>query len=535
MLQEVDIYNKLDCSIAISSNETSLRSTYNNAIMQGINNIRAHNIVLGFRGVKVITPQEWNFLFSLGQNTRIFPNKDLVDMHENSSQNFMTCKEIEFELTSIINNVMALSEGLFSSLTNRINEEHSDAIKKIVIYTMLFLSCVVLFGIVCVLHHFTVNRLLALGVVEDRLNKQLMEEQDRISVILLDVVPPEYIQLVMNGTDKVCTSVKRKIQDKNNKNSNKISLKSSFESLVKTLKKSSVQPTISTISTEDEKHTKRYDGVPINVPILKCVKPDVTFGTLDSATLFMCDFIHLNDLVAVYEPDQLINLVTCLIQILEERTKLYDVHVLCKNINMFSVISGAQSQHALRHVSEIANMALDIRASCSDLEIDALPDSKLRMRISIHVSDCLYKLSSHPEPRFHIYGELVDMTRQLQKNCTANRIHISEDVGTILRQEHQYQIERRGMMICTDGRYLSTQWLLGRRVSVCNPNHHDFRGKNSMPIQLAEKAIYIFDKEKVKYISPYWMTPSGQFNESISMSESSYSDSDGSFNDSQHE
>ncbi|XP_021367399.1 speract receptor-like [Mizuhopecten yessoensis] len=154
------------------------------------------------------------------------------------------------------------------------------------------------------------------------------------------------------------------------------------------------------------------------------------------------------------------------------------------------------------------------------------------MRISIHTSDCVYKLSSHPEPRFHIYGELVDVATQLKQSCSANRIHISEQVGTMLRKEHLYNVQRRGFIILPSGRYLATQWLLGRRVSVCYPNNDVMKKISFMPIQLAETPIYRFDKEKVKYVSPYWMSP--QYHETTSMSpalsESSYSESECSFN-----
>ncbi|XP_069113119.1 uncharacterized protein [Argopecten irradians] len=521
LLEKVDIYNNLDCYMTISDNETSIRSTYSYAMFQNINTINAHITVLSLRGATVLTNTEWNFLKSLTLTSRFLPDQDFINIHRLHSRNSSLCDDTNDKLKTIIDHVLMTSKRLLSSLNNRIHARSSDAVQEIGIYTMLLLLCVILFGIVCVLHHGIINRLLTFEDIEDTISKQLSEEQDRVTSILHDAIPLEYIEAV-NGINIVNNGDRTKPAG-NIKKSKIRRLKSSIESLTKSSRSASVEPETYPLPVEDT-------VIPANLPLLKLSKPDVMYGVFDSATLFMCDFIHLNDLVALYEPDQLVNLVTCLIQILEARTKLYNVHVLCKNINTFTVISGLQCQHALRHVTEIANMALDIRASCSDLEIDVLPDSKLRMRISIHTSDCVYKLTSHPEPRFHIYGDIVDITMELQKNCTANRIHISDEVGTILRKEHQYQIERKGMILCTNGRYLSTQWLLGRRVSVCNPNH-EVRGKTFLPIQLAEKPIYIFDKEKVKYVSPYWMSSSNQFNESISMSETSYSDSDFSFND----
>ncbi|XP_060075681.1 uncharacterized protein LOC132555347 [Ylistrum balloti] len=529
-LQDVDIYNRLNCAIVVSNNRIQ-HHTYNSAILESINNIRAQKMALDFRGVTtVMTIQEWEFLESFRQLHIHFLKKDHYGAHEYISQNDITCREIDYKMKLIIDNVKTLSDGLFSRLVDRLCDRRSKLMQKIGLYTVSILLCIVLFGMVCFLHYCVVNRLMVLCLVEDILDKQMRSERDRLSMILLEAIPPEYIPTVMNGIDKVYVSERLMSNGKKHPHHSCGGLKNAFDSFVKTIRNRSVEPEVS--SNYDTFEMSDKIGIEGNkVPLLKCVEQNSAFGVLESVSLFMCDFVYLNDLVALSEPDQLINLVTCLIQILEARTKLYDVHVLCKNINEFSVISGSQSKQALRDVSEIANMALDIRASCSDLEVDILPDSKLHMRISIHTSDCVYKLSSHPEPRFHIYGDLIDIVTRLKNDCNPNSIHISEKVGNMLSMEHQYLIERRGSMILTNGMQLATQWLLGRRVSVCNPSNDGMSlVSRLLPIQLAENPIYRFDKEKVKYVSPHWMTASGQFRGTTSSmsqtpSESSYSES----------
>jgi hypothetical protein len=46
--------------------------------------------------------------------------------------------------------------------------------------------------------------------------------------------------------------------------------------------------------------------------------------------------------------------------------------------------SGYCEEQKLHHSSQIANMALDVCVSCGDIEVDNVPDSKLRLRIGIH-------------------------------------------------------------------------------------------------------------------------------------------------------
>lgn len=54
------------------------------------------------------------------------------------------------------------------------------------------------------------------------------------------------------------------------------------------------------------------------------------------------------------------------------------------------IIPGISLAQITRHASEIVNMALDLMSISSDLEFQAGPETKLRLRMGIHTGNALY-------------------------------------------------------------------------------------------------------------------------------------------------
>lgn len=61
----------------------------------------------------------------------------------------------------------------------------------------------------------------------------------------------------------------------------------------------------------------------------------------------------------------------------------------CKNlcVIVFNIIPGISLAQITRHASEIVNMALDLMSISSDLEFQAGPETKLRLRMGIHTGN----------------------------------------------------------------------------------------------------------------------------------------------------
>ena len=54
----------------------------------------------------------------------------------------------------------------------------------------------------------------------------------------------------------------------------------------------------------------------------------------------------------------------------------------------YMVVSGAPQPNGRRHVSEIANMALDLLSEVKRFKIRHLPDRSMQLRIGLHTGSC---------------------------------------------------------------------------------------------------------------------------------------------------
>ncbi|XP_071146441.1 uncharacterized protein [Mytilus edulis] len=216
-------------------------------------------------------------------------------------------------------------------------------------------------------------------------------------------------------------------------------------------------------------------------------------------TVMMIDIANFNRLLNYLSANEVVNVVTYMTRLIDDRASYYDVFIASKGTTSYTVISGFTEEQRCYHASHIANMALDVSVSCGDLEIDSVPDCKLRLRIGIHTDSSCASIVTHPKTRFRIYGGILKTVQTLQKSSFPNKIQISDNTYKLLSRDRVYNTQKRGYIDLKNGKKICTHWLLGKRVSVVSVAPElNYRRRSTIvhPIELEQKPLYEFDAEE---------------------------------------
>ena len=103
----------------------------------------------------------------------------------------------------------------------------------------------------------------------------------------------------------------------------------------------------------------------------------------DMATVFFSDMVDFSEVSQQSEPLQIVTLLNSIYNLLDSRIDCYDVYKVETIGAVYMVVSGIPVKND-RQVSEIANMALDIRERTNEIQISHLENRPVRLRIGIN-------------------------------------------------------------------------------------------------------------------------------------------------------
>ncbi|PFX17353.1 Speract receptor [Stylophora pistillata] len=109
------------------------------------------------------------------------------------------------------------------------------------------------------------------------------------------------------------------------------------------------------------------------------------------------------------------------------------------------VVSGLPERNGNKHAGEIASMALRLVVNLKTFKISHMQGTTLQFRIGIHIGPCVAGVVGLKKPRYDIFGETVDITRQMEETATAHRIHVSSMCKSVLDELGGFRMEDRGL------------------------------------------------------------------------------------------
>ncbi|KAJ7392263.1 hypothetical protein OS493_013642 [Desmophyllum pertusum] len=166
----------------------------------------------------------------------------------------------------------------------------------------------------------------------------------------------------------------------------------------------------------------------------------------DSVTIFYSDIVEFSNITSLSSPIQVINLLNDLHSLYDTVMTRYDVYKVETSSDSYLVVSGLPERNGNKHAGEIASMSLRLVAYLKQFKISHMPERTLQFRIGIHTGPCVAGVVGLKKPRYDIFGEIVNITRQLQEAGTAQRIHVSSTCKLILDKLGGFNLEERGLV-----------------------------------------------------------------------------------------
>ncbi|XP_041368120.1 atrial natriuretic peptide receptor 1-like [Gigantopelta aegis] len=181
-----------------------------------------------------------------------------------------------------------------------------------------------------------------------------------------------------------------------------------------------------------------------------------------SVSIYFSDIVGFTSLSSQSTPIQVVDLLNYLYTNFDSTIAKHDVYKVETIGDAYMVVSGLPVRNGNRHVSEIANMALDLLTAVSDFRVPHLPNVQLKLRIGLHTGLCAAGVVGLTMPRYCLFGDTVNMASRMESNGEPLRIHISEATHLSLSFQGGFDMELRGEMEIKGKGIQRTYWLNGK-------------------------------------------------------------------------
>ncbi|XP_052820240.1 uncharacterized protein LOC128246072 [Mya arenaria] len=223
--------------------------------------------------------------------------------------------------------------------------------------------------------------------------------------------------------------------------------------------------------------------------------------TVSETTLFMSSIAAFESLLDYFTPAQALNILTFVLELLDERIAQYNVFPVARCADCVVVISDNAKKRQVQHACEMANMAVDIMTCCSDLEIGRNHTTKLCMKVALHSGPCSGRLLlQNGTVRLKLLGQSLDILQHIHEAASPNMIHLSEPTYRYLDTSSTYSLHYRGNINIKGDCSHRVYWLNGRRVSSASASNADgcYTRMGSW-VELEKKPLYRLDELEGTY------------------------------------
>ncbi|CAG5134526.1 unnamed protein product [Candidula unifasciata] len=127
---------------------------------------------------------------------------------------------------------------------------------------------------------------------------------------------------------------------------------------------------------------------------------------------------------------------------------------------MFLLVSGVPQRNGTEHVTEIADLCLNLRTRTRSVCLDILPNDGVRLRFGVCTGPVAAGIVGLKMPRYLLFGDTVNMAARMQSTSKPQCIHLSETSATLLNSKTGYRLEQREAVEIKGKGVMQTYWLL---------------------------------------------------------------------------
>ncbi|KAI0227601.1 Atrial natriuretic peptide receptor 1, partial [Lamellibrachia satsuma] len=170
------------------------------------------------------------------------------------------------------------------------------------------------------------------------------------------------------------------------------------------------------------------------------VKPE----SFDSVTIMFTDIAGFTLLAAESSPMDIVNMLNELYTLFDEVIEKHGVYKVETIGDAYMVISGLPVRNGIRHATEIANTALDLKSSASSFKIRHIAGTMLKLRFGVHTGSVVAGVVGLKMPRYCLFGDTVNVASRMESTSEAMMIQLSQTTYAQLMENGDFRMTERG-------------------------------------------------------------------------------------------
>ncbi|KAL8597813.1 hypothetical protein ACOMHN_004928 [Nucella lapillus] len=182
----------------------------------------------------------------------------------------------------------------------------------------------------------------------------------------------------------------------------------------------------------------------------------------EAVTIYFSDIVGFTSLASASSPIEIVDLLNDLYTIFDSIIATHDVYKVETIGDAYMVVSGVPERNENRHVSEIANMALDLLTSLVTFRVRHSPSTQLHLRIGVHTGPCAAGVVGLTMPRYCLFGDTVNTASRMESTGLPLKIQVSEQSKELLERTGGYDMTFRGTIEVKGKGPQKTYWLEGK-------------------------------------------------------------------------
>ncbi|XP_041378166.1 receptor-type guanylate cyclase gcy-12-like [Gigantopelta aegis] len=189
-----------------------------------------------------------------------------------------------------------------------------------------------------------------------------------------------------------------------------------------------------------------YQMMPKSVAQQLKMNKAVNAEYFENVTVYFSDIVGFTTLSASCSPLQVVEFLNKLYHFFDGCLDLYDVYKVETIGDAYMVVSGLPQRNGIKHVSEVALMAVELLLGVTDFQIPHLQDRRLQLRIGIHTGSVVAGVVGTKMPRYCLFGDTVNTASRMESNGLPQTIHISKETKCYLDDIGGFTTKSRGFI-----------------------------------------------------------------------------------------
>ncbi|CAD5233744.1 unnamed protein product [Bursaphelenchus xylophilus] len=199
--------------------------------------------------------------------------------------------------------------------------------------------------------------------------------------------------------------------------------------------------------------------LPASIAELLITGESVVPRNYELASVLFCQLVDFNFFLSHTAPHNVIRFLNDVFSRFDAVIEHHDAYKVETTGETYMVASGVPNENDNRHVIEISEIALELRALCQHYIVEHIPNWKVQVRIGYHCGPIAAGVVGARAPRFCLFGDTVNFASRMQSNCPPDQIQLSEQTAERLRDIPRYKLTKRGIVKVKGKGDVNTYWL----------------------------------------------------------------------------